>query len=112
MPRTRLWRIRFTISVMMTLIAGTAVLIFLLLPLVRLGKPPCLTPVRTARWLLTSPGKASCTNCHANPAVSAVAPGTVAIKAAAATCPLGQGGTVTNSCTDCHIRFRTTPLTH
>ncbi len=107
MQRTRFRRIRFTISAMMALIAATAVLLFLVLPLLRVGKPPCLTPALTAQWLLTSPGKASCTNCHATANAPAAGRPALAIKAPPATCPIALGS-VTNSCTACHINPKTT----
>ena len=108
MLRTRFRRIRFTLSTMMALIAAIAVLFFLDLPLLRVGNPPCLTPARTAQWLLTSPGKASCTKCHATAGVPAARLPALAIKAPPATCPLVQSGTVTNSCTACHTNPRRT----
>lgn len=92
----------------MALIAAIAVLFFLVLPLLRVGNPPCLTPARTAQWLLTSPGKASCTKCHAAANAPAAQRPALAIKAPPATCPIAQSATVTNSCTACHINPRTT----
>ena len=109
MPPIRFRRIRFTISAMMALIVGIAILITLVLPLVRFGKPICLTTGQTARWLLTSPGYASCTNCHAR------SPGRRPAETPCwrsvrrpKSCPLVRSGSATNSCTSCHINPRTT----
>jgi hypothetical protein len=102
MPPIRSRRVRFTISAMMALVAGIAVLITLVLPLVRFGKPCCLTTGQTARWLLESPGSASCTNCHSTPKPPAGGRATLAIKAAPQSCPLVRSGTASSSCTACH----------
>ena len=108
MPPMRFGRIRFTISAMMALVAGIAVLIALVLPLVRFGKPPCLTTGQTARWLLTSPGNANCTNCHGTPRPPAGGGATLAINSAPRSCPLVRSGSVANSCRACHGNPRTT----
>jgi hypothetical protein len=49
----------------MTLIIVALALIFAALsPLYHLGLPPCLTPVKTAVWLVGKPATASCIDCH------------------------------------------------
>jgi hypothetical protein len=48
----------------MLVIAALALNFAVLTPLFRLGPPPCLTPVRTAAWLVARPVTASCTDCH------------------------------------------------
>jgi hypothetical protein len=63
-------RPRMTIASVMVLIALLSLLILVTAPLFRLGPPPCLTPVPTARWLVARPGIAHCTDCHGGPRVS------------------------------------------
>ena len=106
MRRNWFRRIRLTIRAMMALIAATAVLFFLILPLVQCGKPCCLTPARTALWLLTSPGKASCTNCHATRDASDSRRTALAMKTAPASCPLVRSASASRSCTACHTNPR------
>jgi hypothetical protein len=57
-------RRRLTVASLMTCIAAVALLLALALPVWRQGHPPCLSSSATARWLLSRPGTASCTNCH------------------------------------------------
>ncbi len=102
MPRTRFPRIRFTISALMALVATIAILTMLILPLVRLGKCPMLSTAQTARWLLSSPGQASCTNCHGTPNASPGGSAILAMKPAAETCPTLPAQTASKSCTACH----------
>ena len=61
---TRRKRLRLTIASFMALIAALSLLILVVAPLVRLGPPPCLTPIPTTRWLIARPGAARCTDCH------------------------------------------------
>jgi hypothetical protein len=103
MPRTRFPRIRFTISALMALVAGIAMLTALLLPLVRLGKPSCLTPAQTAVWLLKSPSTASCTNCHATPNASPSVSAALAITTGPEQCPRIPATTASTSCVNCHM---------
>jgi hypothetical protein len=49
---------------MMLVIIALALNFAVLTPLYRPGPPPCLTPVRTAAWLVAKPATASCTDCH------------------------------------------------
>jgi hypothetical protein len=64
---TRRRRLRMTIASLMVLIAALSLLILVTAPLFRLGPPPCLSPLPTARWLVARPGVAHCTDCHARP---------------------------------------------
>jgi hypothetical protein len=59
-------RVRFRIASLMGLIAALAMIVLVLTPLYRLGRPPCLTPLPTAHWLLARPGAANCQDCHAS----------------------------------------------
>jgi hypothetical protein len=95
-------RIRFTISALMALVASIAVLIALVLPLVHLGKPCCLTPIQTAQWLLRAPAKASCTNCHGTARPSPSGSVILAMQPAAETCPMLPAQTASKSCMACH----------
>jgi hypothetical protein len=60
-------RIRMTIASLMALIAALSLLFLVAVPLHRVGRPPCLTPIRTARWLVARPGVAHCADCHSRP---------------------------------------------
>jgi hypothetical protein len=66
---TQRTRLRLTIASLMALIAALSLLILAVAPLVRLGPPPCLPPITTARWLIARPGAARCTDCHARQGV-------------------------------------------
>jgi hypothetical protein len=61
-------KLRLSIATVMALIAALSLLFLVLAPLYRLGPPPCLEPIPTARWLVTRPGNAHCADCHARPA--------------------------------------------
>jgi hypothetical protein len=102
-------RFRVTVATMMAFIAVTALFIAVVLPLVRHGKPSCLTSVQTAQWLFTSLGKASCTDCHANPAGTDRRQALAALPAAANTCPVAQSGQGSTSCMACHATPRGAP---
>jgi hypothetical protein len=60
-------RFRVTIAAMMAVVAVFSVAVLFTVPLYRVGRPPCLKIMPTARWLVNRPGAASCTDCHANP---------------------------------------------
>ena len=62
-PKTN--RHRLTIASLMILVAAFALVWALVLPLVRQGRPPCLSMVGTARWIVQKPTTASCNDCHA-----------------------------------------------
>jgi hypothetical protein len=111
MRHTRFPRIRFTISALMALVAAIAVLTMLVLPLIRLGKCPAQTPVQTAQWLLNTPGKASCTDCHSAPKPPAGGGATLALKPAAESCPVMPNATASRSCMACHTNRATTSKT-
>ena len=72
----------------MAIIVALAVLFAVLSPLYRIGYPPCLTPVKTAVWLIKKPATASCLDCHATSGQRITA--VFAAKPAA------------TSCADCH----------
>jgi hypothetical protein len=57
-------RRRLTIAGLMAFVAVLSLVLTLVLPLVRLGRPPCLGTAETAQWLVTRPGAAHCTQCH------------------------------------------------
>ena len=54
-------RLRFTVRQLMLAVALLSLILLLGLPLIRVGRPPCLSPMRTASWLITHPGQAKCT---------------------------------------------------
>jgi hypothetical protein len=64
-PRRR--RLRMTIASLMVFVAALSLFILVTTPLYRLGPPPCLSPIPTARWLVARPGVAHCIDCHAPP---------------------------------------------
>jgi hypothetical protein len=57
-------RLRYSVRAIMSIIAAMALILAVFSPLYRLGPPPCLTPVKTAVWLVTKPTTASCVDCH------------------------------------------------
>jgi hypothetical protein len=57
-------RPRYSVRAMMLIISALALTFAVLSPLYHLGPPPCLTPVRTAVWLVAKPAAASCVDCH------------------------------------------------
>ena len=48
----------------MAIIVASALIVAVLSPLYHLGRPPCLSPVKTAVWLIAKPATASCVDCH------------------------------------------------
>ena len=65
--RARNRRIRCTLRALMGIIFALAMFLAVLSPLYRFGPPPCLTPVKTATWLIAKPAAASCVDCHGRP---------------------------------------------
>jgi hypothetical protein len=57
-------RPRYSVRAMMGIIVALALIFAVLSPLYHLGLPPCLTPVKTAVWLVAKPATASCLDCH------------------------------------------------
>jgi hypothetical protein len=57
-------RPRYSVRAMLSIIVALALIFAVLSPLYRLGRPPCLTPVKTAVWLVAKPATASCIDCH------------------------------------------------
>jgi hypothetical protein len=49
---------------MMSIMIALALVFAVLSPLYHFGRPPCLTPVKTAVWLVAKPAAASCIDCH------------------------------------------------
>jgi hypothetical protein len=56
--------LRYSVRALMGIIAALALMVAVLSPLYRNGPPPCLTPVKTASWLVARPVTASCLDCH------------------------------------------------
>ena len=52
-------RLRSTLRQLMVAVALLSLLFLLGGPLIRVGRPPCLSPMKTASWLLTHPGTAN-----------------------------------------------------
>jgi hypothetical protein len=63
-PETRRG-LRYSVRALMGMIGALALILAVLSPLYHLGLPPCLTPVKTASWLVAKPAAASCMDCHA-----------------------------------------------
>jgi hypothetical protein len=63
-PSARRLRLRYSLRALMGFIVALAMILAVLSPLYPFGPPPCLTPVKTATWLITKPAAASCTDCH------------------------------------------------
>ena len=61
---TRKRWLRFSVAWLMVLVAVLGLATMLVTPLYRWGRPPCLSAARTARWLASRPGSASCVDCH------------------------------------------------
>jgi hypothetical protein len=57
-------RPRYSVRTMMSIIIAVAIIVAVLSPLYHFGRPPCLTPVKTAVWLVATPATASCIDCH------------------------------------------------
>ena len=57
-------RFRYSVRAMMWIIVALALIFAVLAPLYHWGRPPCLTPVKTAVWLVAKPATASCIDCH------------------------------------------------
>jgi hypothetical protein len=57
-------RPRYSVRAMLSIIVALALIFAVLSPLYHLGRPPCLTPVKTAVWLVAKPATASCLDCH------------------------------------------------
>jgi hypothetical protein len=57
-------RPRYSVRTMMSIIVAFAIIVAVLSPLYHFGRPPCLTPVKTAVWLVAKPATASCIDCH------------------------------------------------
>jgi hypothetical protein len=58
-------KLQFKVRRLMVAVALFSVLFLLGAPLVRLGRPPCLSISKTASWLIARPGRANCADCHA-----------------------------------------------
>jgi hypothetical protein len=56
--------LRFTVRQLMVAVALFSLLFLLGAPLIRVGRPPCLSLPRTASWLIAHPGRANCADCH------------------------------------------------
>jgi hypothetical protein len=65
--QVRRQRFRYTLAAMMTFIALTSLILTLTLPLIREGRPPCMSAGRTVRWLASNPGAVRCADCHEQP---------------------------------------------
>jgi hypothetical protein len=68
-PKPTIWplprrRPRCSVRAMMLIIVALALMFAVLSPLSRYGLPPCLTPAKTAVWLVKKPTIASCVDCH------------------------------------------------
>ena len=61
---TRWRKLRYSVAALMGWIFALALLLAVSSPLSRLGAPPCLTPIKTAGWLIAKPASASCMDCH------------------------------------------------
>lgn len=57
-------RLRFSVRQLMAAVLAFGLIFLVIMPLIRLGRPPCLSPVKTASWLISRPGQASCLDCH------------------------------------------------
>ncbi len=57
-------RPHYSVRAMMSIIVALALIFAVLSPLYHLGRPPCLTRVKTAVWLVAKPATASCIDCH------------------------------------------------
>jgi hypothetical protein len=62
--RARRLRLRYSLRALMGIIVALAMIVAVLSPLYPFGPPPCLTPVKTATWLIAKPAAASCVDCH------------------------------------------------
>jgi hypothetical protein len=98
-------RHRRTIASLMASVGALSLLMALVRPVVRHGRPPCMSPVATARWLLTRPGLASCNECHSGlgmaDRVRALLPAASSAKACPAAASLGEDP---RSCVACHAK--------
>jgi hypothetical protein len=95
-------------------VAAFALIWALILPLLRQGRPPCLSTVGTARWLVQKPAAASCNDCHTSvkiadrlrallPLATATAPAPTKIREAGTRPPCAAGvGQDSKSCIACH----------
>jgi hypothetical protein len=63
-PSARRLHLRYSLRSLMGFIFALAMILAVLSPLFPFGPPPCLTPVKTATWLITKPVAAACTDCH------------------------------------------------
>ena len=63
-PAARRRRSRLSVLALMMTIVPLAVFFAVVSPLYHLGPPPCLTPVKTAVWLVAKPAAATCLDCH------------------------------------------------
>lgn len=96
-------RKRVTIASLMSLIAALALLMAFGLPILRHGAPPCLSTMATAQWLVSKPGTANCTQCHARaePGKLAFAVSLFTPTTKPAMCRLEEGRDP-KSCVACH----------
>jgi hypothetical protein len=84
----------------MAFIAVMSVPLALFVPLLREGRPHCLTVGQSARWLIARPGGARCTDCHAQRLeVMTMTPMPAPPSCPGAVTQLRKG---TSSCVSCH----------
>jgi hypothetical protein len=102
-------RRRLTIAALMTSVAIFGLLLGLVLPVARHGRPACLSWAEAARWLVARPGAASCTDCHGRVSVADRVTALLPAKGPAAACPAVPQARGAGSCVSCHASVAGTP---
>ena len=97
---------RLTIGSLMACVAALSLILAFLAPLVRQGRPPCMTSAATAGWLLKRPGMASCNECHREVLVADRVRALFATPAQNPPCSAGTLAKGSTSCTSCHAAVR------
>jgi hypothetical protein len=103
-------RRRITIAAVMASVAVFGLLLGLVAPVARQGRPPCLSSAEAIRWLAARPGAASCNDCHSRVSVADRLRALVPPQTPTGACTAGSpGARGAGSCVSCHANVAGTP---
>ncbi len=102
-------RFRFTLTSLMAFVAILSLLFVLVAPLVRQGRPACMSTTATVRWLASRPGTASCRDCHNTEIVAGCVIGLREYTCDNACTRNLRPARASNSCAWCHAKHVSSP---